>query len=156
MERFTIRYFQSKRNRDIRLIIPRLEINELADIWIMSRFNKTIGQINNYFSSFRFNTAAKTAYDFIWKDYCDWYLEMIKPRLGDEDSPEEAKEKARQISGYILLQILRLLHPIMPFVTEEIYHLLPDVPETVVFERTWLAGADNYTFQRRYSRRISK
>ena len=143
MERLTIRDFKSQRNPEITLDHSHhLEMTELADIWIMSRLNKTIGQINNYFSSFRFNTAAKAAYDFIWKDYCDWYLEMIKPRLGDE-APEEAKEKARQISGYVLLQILRLLHPIMPFVTEEIYHLLPGVLKAIVFERAWLAGTDN-------------
>ena len=114
---------------EISLDHSKLEITELPDIWIMSRLNKTIGQINNYLSSYRFNTAAKAAYDFIWKDYCDWYLEMIKPRLGD-DASEEAKDKARKISGYILLQILRMLHPIMPFVTEEIYHLLPGVKES--------------------------
>ena len=85
--------------------------------------------MNNYLSGYRFNTAAKAAYDFIWKDYCDWYLEMIKPRLA-EDSPEEVKNEARRISGYVLLQILRMLHPFMPFVTEEIYHLLPGVKES--------------------------
>ena len=104
-------------------------MTELADIWIMSRLNKTLGQMNNYLSSYRFNTAAKTAYDFIWKDYCDWYLEMIKPRLAD-DTPEEVKERARKVSGYVLLQILRMLHPMMPFVTEEIYHLLPEVSDS--------------------------
>ncbi len=101
---------------------------ELPDIWILSRLAKTIGQVNNYLSGYRFNTAAKTAYDFIWKDYCDWYLEMIKPRLA-KDQPEEVKNRARMISGYVLVQILRLLHPFMPYVTEEIYHLLPDVGE---------------------------
>ncbi len=105
------------------------ELKELADIWIISRLMKTIGQMNNYLSGFRFNTAAKTAYDFIWKDYCDWYLEMIKPRLA-ADAPEEVKAEARRVSGYVLLQILRLLHPIMPFVTEEIYHLFPGVKES--------------------------
>jgi len=103
-------------------------ITELADIWILSRLNKTIGQISNYLSSYRFNTAARAAYDFVWKDYCDWYLEMLKPRLAEE-SPTEVRTEARRISGYALLQILRLLHPFMPFVTEEIYHLLPGVGE---------------------------
>jgi valyl-tRNA synthetase len=105
------------------------ELIELADTWIVSRLMKTIGQINNFLSGYRFNTAAKTAYDFIWKDYCDWYLEMIKPRLG-ADSPDDVKNEARRISSYVLLQILRMLHPFMPFVTEEIYHLLPDVKES--------------------------
>ena len=102
---------------------------DLPDIWILSRLAKTIGQVNNYLSGFRFNTAAKVAYDFIWKDFCDWYLEMIKPRLG-KDSPEDVKNLARAVSGFVLIQILRLLHPFMPFVTEEIYHLFPKVKES--------------------------
>ncbi len=101
---------------------------ELPDIWILSQLAKTIGQVNNYLSGYRFNTAAKTAYDFIWKDFCDWYLEMIKPRLANGQS-EDVKNKARMVSGYVLVQILRLLHPFMPYVTEEIYHNLPDVGE---------------------------
>jgi valyl-tRNA synthetase len=105
------------------------ELNDLADVWILSRLMKTVGQINNFLAGFRFNTAAKAAYDFIWKDYCDWYLEMIKPRLAEE-SPEEMKNEARRVSGFVLLQILRILHPFMPFVTEEIYHLLPGVKES--------------------------
>jgi valyl-tRNA synthetase len=114
------------------IIESELKINidelDLSDTWILSRLTKTVGQIDAYLLGFRFNTAAKAAYDFIWKDYCDWYLEMIKPRLG-EDGSEETRLTARKVSGYILLQILRLLHPIMPFVTEEIYHLLPGVNE---------------------------
>jgi len=114
---------------------PRYEIDieakelDLPDIWILSRLAKTIGQVNNYLSGFRFNTAAKVTYDFIWKDFCDWYLEMIKPRLAKE-APENVKELARMISGYVLIQILRLLQPFMPFLTEEIYHLLPDVDDS--------------------------
>ncbi len=102
---------------------------DLPDIWILSRLAKTIGQINNYLSGFRFNTAAKVAYDFIWKDFCDWYLEMIKPRLG-KDASDEIKNQAREVSGFVLIQIMRLLHPFMPFVTEEIYHLYPKVRES--------------------------
>lgn len=103
---------------------------ELPDVWILSRLAKTIGQVNNYLSGFRFNTAARVAYDFIWKDFCDWYLEMIKPRLS-KGSPAEVKERARTVSGFVLIQILRLLHPFMPFVTEEVYHLYPDVDESL-------------------------
>ncbi len=98
---------------------------DLPDTWILSRLAKTIGQVNNYLSGYRFNTAAKVAYDFIWKDFCDWYLEMIKPRLA-RDVPEKTRNLARKVSGFVLIQILRLLHPFMPFVTEEIYHLLPN------------------------------
>jgi len=102
---------------------------DLADTWILSRLAKSIGQINNFLSSYRFNTAAKAAYDFVWKDYCDWYLEMIKPRLG-ADADEKTRSVARKVAGHVLLQILRLLQPFMPFVTEEIYHLLPGIKES--------------------------
>ena len=114
------------------VIEPELKVDinrlDLSDTWILSRLAKTIGQIDTYLLGFRFNTAAKAAYDFIWKDYCDWYLEMIKPRLG-EDASEETRQTARNVSGYALLQILRMLYPFMPFVTEEIYHLMPGVNE---------------------------
>jgi valyl-tRNA synthetase len=110
------------------LKIDKEKLN-LPDIWILSRLAKTIGSVNNYLSGYRFNTAARACYDFIWKDFCDWYLEMIKPRLGDEAS-EDVKNQAREVSGYVLLQVLRLLHPFMPFITEEIYHLLPEIEET--------------------------
>jgi valyl-tRNA synthetase len=102
---------------------------DLPDIWVLSRLAKTIGLVNNYLSSYRFNTAARVAYDFIWKDFCDWYLEMIKPRLAKSAS-KEVKDLARAVSAFVLDRILRLLHPFMPFVTEEIFHLLPGVGDS--------------------------
>ena len=102
---------------------------DLPDTWILSRLAKTIGQVNNYLSGYRFNTAARAVYDFIWKDFCDWYLEMIKPRLA-KDASEESRVLARKVSGFVLIQISRLLHPFMPFVTEEIYHLLSNVKDS--------------------------
>lgn len=124
--RFVISNFDgNKPNYDLNIESRELD---LPDIWILSRLAKTIGQVNNYLSGFRFNTAARVAYDFIWKDFCDWYLEMIKPRLA-KSAPEEVKGLARDVSGYVLIQILRLLHPFMPFVTEEIYHLLDSVDD---------------------------
>lgn len=110
---------------------------ELPDVWILSRLARTIGQVNNYLSGYRFNTAARTAYDFIWKDYCDWYLEMIKPRLA-KNQPEAVKDKARLIAGHVLVQILKLLSPFMPFVTEEIYHKLPGIdPDAFLVGLGW-------------------
>ncbi|MCP4580251.1 MAG: valine--tRNA ligase [candidate division Zixibacteria bacterium] len=102
---------------------------EMPDKWILSRLAKSIGQINNYLSGFRFSTAAKAAYDFAWNDYCSNYLEMIKPRYkanqnGDDPKFQRSSLAARQSSGYVLLQILKLLHPFMPFVTEEIWSLV--------------------------------
>jgi len=110
---------------------------ELPDVWILSRLAKTIGQVSNYLSGFRFNTAARATYDFIWKDFCDWYLEMIKPRLANT-APEDVKNLARTVSGFVLIQILRLLHPFMPFVTEEIYHLIASVKDSeFLIDRGW-------------------
>ena len=102
---------------------------EMPDKWILSSLAKSIGLINNYLSGFRFSTAAKEAYDFIWNDYCSNYLEMIKPRFyADKDSSNPkirgSIQAARQCSGYVLLQILKLLHPFMPFVTEKIWGLM--------------------------------
>jgi len=102
---------------------------EMPDKWILSRLAKTIGQINNYLSGFRFSSAAKAAYDFAWNDYCSNYLEMIKPRYktgqnGDRIVNPQSSLAARQCSGYVLLQILKLLHPFMPYVTEEIWGLV--------------------------------
>ncbi|MCD6163652.1 MAG: valine--tRNA ligase [candidate division Zixibacteria bacterium] len=101
---------------------------EMPDKWILSRLAKSIGLVNNYLSAFRFSTAAKAAYDFIWNDYCSNYLEMLKPRyFADKELSDPAIrdsiQAARECSGYVLLQILKLLHPFMPFVTEEIWSL---------------------------------
>lgn len=102
---------------------------EMSDRWILSRLAKTIGQINNYLSGFRFCTAAKAVYDFTWNDYCSNYLEMIKPRFANDSNDKDpqlqrSKLAARQCSGFALLQILKILHPFMPFVTGEIWGLL--------------------------------
>jgi valyl-tRNA synthetase len=94
---------------------------DLADIWIRSRYNRTISQITEAMEVFRFNDAAHQIYDFIWHDFCDWYLEIIKPRIargGDE------KTFVLRNASEILAGSMQLLHPIMPFVTEEIWQLL--------------------------------
>ena len=94
----------------------------LIDHWILSRLEKTTDIVNRSFDDFKLNTAAKALYDFVWKDFCDWYIELIKPRL--YDGSEEEKQAARQIAGYILKRILILLHPFIPFITEEIHSQL--------------------------------
>ncbi len=94
----------------------------LIDHWILSRLEKTIDGVNKSFDEFRLNSAAKTLYDFVWKDFCDWYIELIKPRLYDGDEREQ--RAAKQVAGYVLKRILLLLHPFVPFITEEIYNQL--------------------------------
>ncbi len=99
----------------------------LIDRWILSRLEKTINSVNKSFDDFKLNTAAKLLYDFIWKDFCDWYIELIKPRL--YDGSDEEKKTARQVALYVLKRILVLAHPFIPFITEEIYHQFPGVTD---------------------------
>jgi valyl-tRNA synthetase len=105
----------------------------LIDHWILSRLAKTIQGVDRNFDEFKLNTAAKVLYDFVWKDFCDWYIELIKPRL--YDGTDEEKATARRVVCYVLKRILLLLHPFVPFVTEEIYHQLTaaDGDGTIVF-----------------------
>jgi len=92
----------------------------LADRWILSRLHQAIQSFSSQLDEFRFNTAAKALYDFIWSDFCDWYLELAKPRFYlDEDSKE--RRLARQVSLEVIGAIVRLLHPMAPYVTEELW-----------------------------------
>ena len=101
-----------------------------ADKWILSSLNRTIGKVTDLFNRFEFGEAGKVLYHFIWDEYCDWYIEMTKEVLQGED--EEAKHTARSILAHVLDNILRLLHPIMPFVTEEIWQNVPHKGESIV------------------------
>jgi len=92
----------------------------IFDRWILSRLEKTIEAVQRYFVQYRLSSAAKTLYNFVWDDYCSWYVELIKPDKPDE----QIREDSLNVATYVLGQILRLLHPFMPFVTEEIYHQL--------------------------------
>ena len=99
------------------------EGGKLEDRWILSRLNRTISEVTGLMEQYRFNSAVKALYEFIWHDFCDWYVEMIKQRLnlpeGDQD-----KVAAQKVAHLVLNQMLRLLHPFAPFVTEEIWHHL--------------------------------
>jgi valyl-tRNA synthetase len=96
----------------------------LADRWIISRVNRTIGEVRQGLDSYKFNEAASAIYQFLWHEFCDWYIELIKPVLYQEKDPEQ-KWVAQNILVRVLDIALRLLHPFMPFITEEIWQLLP-------------------------------
>ena len=102
----------------------------LADKWILTRLNQTIGKVTELFEKFEFGEAGRFLYRFIWDDFCDWYIEMSKETLAGDD--EAAKLTTRSILVYVLDNTLRLLHPIMPFVTEEIWQSVPHVGESLV------------------------
>ncbi|MEW5700771.1 MAG: valine--tRNA ligase [Candidatus Zixiibacteriota bacterium] len=91
----------------------------LADRWILSRLASAIATVSEQLDSFRFNLASKSLYDFIWAEYCDWYLELVKARFTSGTSRET--QTARLVSLHVLHNILRLLHPLAPFVTEELW-----------------------------------
>ena len=102
----------------------------LADKWILTRLNQTIAKVTELFEKFEFGEAGRLLYRFIWDDFCDWYIEMSKETLAGDD--EAAKLTTRSILVYVLDNTLRLLHPIMPFVTEEIWQSVPHVGESLV------------------------
>ena len=96
---------------------------ELEDKWILSKLNDVIRDVTANMESYELGVAAQKLYDFIWDNFCDWYIELTKARLNGED--EASKVQAQQVLCYVLTQILKLLHPFMPFITEEIWQALP-------------------------------
>lgn len=92
-----------------------------ADEWILSRLQTTITETANSIEQYRFDHAAQTLYDFVWNEYCDWYLELSKPILWDEPSSNELRQGTLRTLLEVLETILRLMHPLMPFITEEIW-----------------------------------
>ncbi len=98
---------------------------ESADIWILHRFNQTFARYEKAYSQYHFYEMAQAIYEFIWGDFCDWYIELVKPRIY-ASSGRDSAETARQVLVHTLLSAIGLLHPIMPFITEEIHSLFSD------------------------------
>ncbi len=96
---------------------------ELEDKWILCRLGEVIGEVTENMEAFELGVASAKVYDFIWSDFCDWYIELTKARLQGED--QQAKENAQHVLVYVLTETLKLLHPFMPFITEEIWQALP-------------------------------
>ena len=102
----------------------------LADKWIISRANRVVKEVNYNMDQFDLGIGLQKAYDFTWSEYCDWYIEVVKPRLYGDD--REAKRAALYTLTYVLEKILKLLHPFIPFITEEIYSYLPTVEGYII------------------------
>jgi valyl-tRNA synthetase len=105
--------------------IAGFETSALEDRWILSRFNRVTQEVNDALKLYRFHEAANRIYDFFWGEFCDWYLELLKPRLMESASAETAKLACENLAG-LFEASLRLLHPVMPFITEEIWQAMYD------------------------------
>jgi len=101
----------------------------VADAWILTRLNETIDQVTKLADKYEFGEVGRALYNFIWDDFCDWYIEMAKLPLYGED--EDAKKMTRSVLAYVLDNTMRLLHPFMPFITEEIWQSLPHEGESI-------------------------
>ncbi|GBE91805.1 valine--tRNA ligase [Nostoc cycadae] len=101
--------------------------SELSDRWILSRYHQVINQTTNYINNYGLGEAAKGIYEFIWGDFCDWYIELVKSRLQPGADPT-SRRAAQQVLAYVLEGILKLLHPFMPHITEEIWQTLTQQP----------------------------
>jgi valyl-tRNA synthetase len=95
---------------------------DFADNWIISRFNKTLLDLNNAFEKFEINNASKIIYSFVWNDFCDWYIELSKNKLYSDD--DELKSAVLSRALHLFENMLKIVHPFMPFVTEELWHLI--------------------------------
>ena len=117
------RYVLMNLNEDAVNELPAAEKLEIPDKWVLSKLNTLIAEVTENLEKYELGVAVQKVYDFIWDTYCDWYIELTKARLYSEDA--DRKQTALQVLVYVLDQLLRLLHPFMPFITEEIWQNLP-------------------------------
>lgn len=118
---------------------------EEEDKWILSRLNKTIKEVTDNLNKYEIGLAAGKVYDFIWDEYCDWYIEMVKSRLYKEEGI--SKKTAQSTLLYVLKNILKLLHPFMPFITEEIWQYLPGNEEALIVS-SWPKYKEELNFEK--------
>ena len=117
------RYVLMNLGEDAVNALPAADKLEIPDKWVLSKLNTLIAEVTENLEKYELGVAVQKVYDFIWDTYCDWYIELTKARLYSEDA--DRKQTALQVLVYVLDQILRLLHPFMPFITEEIWQSLP-------------------------------
>ena len=123
--------------------LPAADKLEIEDKWVLSRLNTLIREVTENLDSYELGVASSKVYDFIWDTYCDWYIELTKARLYGEN--QESKETAQQVLVYVLDQILRLLHPFMPFITEEIWQAIPHEGDFLM-KAQWPVASDALAF----------
>lgn len=137
------RNFNNKIWNAARFVLMNLDIDEISlpapeelaleDRWILSKLNNLIGEVRTNIDAYELGVALSKLYDFIWDIFCDWYIELLKPRFADKGS--RSNIVAQNVIAYVLSETMKLLHPFMPFITEEIYLALPHDSESVMIAR---------------------
>ena len=137
------RNFANKLWNAARFVMMNLTIDKIAlpdegdlaieDKWILTKLKKTAAAVSQNLDRFEIGIALSILYDFVWDVYCDWYIELAKPSMNAENS--KRSENTQNVLAYVLREILTMLHPFMPFITEEIYTNLPDADETIMLRR---------------------
>ena len=126
--RFTMMNLEIDENK-----LPPVDELRLEDKWIISKYNKVVKNVTDNLDKFELGIALANLYDFIWESFCDWYIELVKPRLFDKNDP--SGKTAQYVLTYVLSNTMKLLHPFMPFITEEIWQHLPHEGESIVISR---------------------
>ena len=152
------RNFANKLWNAARFVLMNLETDDYTlpsedelcseDKWIVSRLNTLIGEVTRSLEKFDIGIALSAIYSFIWDWYCDWYIELVKPRLYNKDNP--TKLAAQRTLAYVLINSLKLLHPVMPFVTEEIYTALYGEDESIMVS-SWPEYSEKLTFSKDFA-----
>ena len=146
MRNFANKLWNASRFVMMNLTIDKNELPdtlELEDRWILSGLNSLIGEVTENLDKYELGIAAQKIYDFIWDSFCDWYIELTKARLTGED--KAAAEQAQKVLLYVLTEILTLLHPFMPFITEEIFQAIPHEGDALMI-RSWPASRAELDF----------
>ena len=124
--------------------LPDLSKLEIADKWVLSKLNSLIAEVTENLEKYEMGMAVHKVYDYIWDTYCDWYIELTKARLYAEEP--ERKDTAMKVLVYVLDQVLRLLHPFMPFITEEIWQSIPHEGESLMLS-AWPVYKEELNFK---------
>lgn len=144
---FANKIWNASRFVQMNLTIDKAELPEtlaLEDKWILSKFNDLVKAVTENIDKYELGLAVQKLYDFIWDNFCDWYIEIVKPRLQNKDDVQ-ANENAQKVLCYVLSNTMKLLHPFMPFITETIWQALPHDGESIMVSK-WPEYQDSLNF----------
>ena len=147
---FANKIWNASRFVKMNLTIDKLSLPDasellLEDKWILDKYNSVVAEVTDNLEKFELGVAVSKLYDFIWDEFCDWYIELVKPRLYDAESATNIV--AQKVLSYVLSNTLKLLHPFMPFITEEIWLSLPHEGESIVIS-DWPKADDSLCFSK--------